>query len=285
MEVLNILFWAICLGTFAAIVLIATAFNNDAAKNAKAQLAAGEVQLALRGRILEQKYDEQMAELEKRNTTARENEARRADETLALAIAEIRQESEKRFRSEFLVTDLVTLNDRIKEGHGARVYLGRVLTVRVLSSPTGWVVMEWTLDPRLAQPLKVICWRDAEMRFAQFAHRGVHYENLERGKAYGFNFAAIDGKIDREGSLQFVFRMPTQEEWSRSITPPPEADEKTRRKAKVIAEIERATSELEVWEEALRKTDPTATDGPEDMKRKATIRASIVRARDAAERS
>ncbi len=272
----------VCVGAF--VVLCGVRQNLDAKKRLLKVEYASEVSVAIRyhRELLSSRAEE--AERERKANLRYDEKV--AKEKLIQAVSRVREESISRFRTELTGDDHDSLDACVKEKQIKFSKSGRVVTVRVAALPTGRVAMEWMLNPTLPRPLTVICQRDCKVVDKQYSYRGECTADLQLGQEYDFTFEAWDGASNQEDSLQFVMRVPTAQEWNRTITPAPTQaiDEEAERKGKILRAIRKVTGEAEAWEAGMKEAEQRidASDGSDEekRKRKASIRANIILARN-----
>jgi hypothetical protein len=229
------------------------------------------------------------AELEAEFRRTREEFEQNAQATVAQAVADVRTASEERFRGSLVADNLEGVDRKLREAQLMFSRTGRVLTVRVCAVPTGWVGIEWMLDPKVSRPLKVVGRRNGKIVFVEHAYKGLFAEVLVRGREYMYTFEVMDNAAEYEDGFGFVVKIPTPAQWERKIggTPEPPRDDAAERRQKIVEKVKGLAGEDELWESGRREghqqIDATDTVDLEKKRRKARLDAQIAKERDKAE--
>jgi hypothetical protein len=229
------------------------------------------------------------AELEAEFSRKREEFEQNAQATVAQAIADVRTAAEERFRGSLSADNLEGVDRKLREAQLMFSRTGRVLTVRVFAVPAGWVGIEWMLDPKVPNPLKVVCRRNGKVVSVEHAYKGLHTDLLLRGKEFTFSLQAFEGDRQYEDGLEFVVKIPTPGQWERKVggTPEPPRDDAAERRQKIVEKVKGLAGEDELWENGRREghqqIDATEAADLEKRRRKARLDAQIAKERDKAD--
>lgn len=212
-----------------------------------------------------------------------------AQATVAQAIADARTTAEERFRGSLAADNLEGVDRKLREAQLMFSRTGRYLTVRVCAVPTGWMGIEWMLDPKVSRPLKVVGRRNGKIVFVEHAYKGVFAEVLVRGREYMYTFEVMDHAAEYEDGFGFVVRIPTPAQWDRKVggAPEPPRDDAAERRQKIMEKVKVLAGEDELWESGRREghqqIDATDAADLEKKRRKARLDAQIAKERDKTE--
>lgn len=228
------------------------------------------------------------AELEAEFCRKREEFEQNAQVTVAQAVADVRTAAEERFRGSLAADDLEGVDRKLREAQLMFSRTGRYLTVRVCAVPTGWVGIEWMLDPKVSRPLKVVGRRNGKIVFVEHAYKGVFAEVLVRGREYMYTFEVMDHAAEYEDGFGFVLKIPTPAQWDRKVGGAPEPrDDAAERRQKILEKVRGMAGEDELWENGRREghqqIDATDAADLEKKRRKARLDAQIAKERDKTE--
>jgi hypothetical protein len=229
-------------------------------------------------------FDRRQRELESEARRAKQENSEKTDLAIAEAIRSVREAASERYQSAIPATTLQELEKRLREAQLMFSRSGKVLTVRVAAVPTGWLAIEWMVDPNFREPPRVTGRRNGVKLFVERAYKGMCCDILNRGTEYRFTFH-VSGKYTSEAEdLEFVIKLPTPRQWLRKVIEPGEADHLSKREKRITQTVQKITKEDELWEKARRdaheQIDATQTPDREKQKRKATLDAKIIDARD-----
>jgi hypothetical protein len=267
----------LCLG-FSVVLILIGLYAAISKADEKSELRRAREKLEADCRAREQlAWDEKKKREEEQALTAeaklREDEVRRQQDeaeqaaqlALAQAIQKVRDAAEERYRTALASANLEEMDQRLREAQLIFSRGGRVLTVRVFISPTGWVGIEWMQDPGRPYPLKVVCWRGDEVITIDHLYRGVIGDILVRGRAYVFSFEAFDGKRNLEPDFQFEVKVPTVKQWKRKVdpaVPKPVVEDEATREQKLVQKAKQIVGDEVLWQK-LRKDAHQAIDNSE----------------------
>jgi len=256
-------------------------------------LVVAAIGAAIEGYNREQQRQQEAREArERRRECERQRELQRekarleqeSQQALMLAVAQLKDAAEERFKASLTAGDLEELDQRVREAQLVFSRTGRVLTARVYAVPTGWVAVEWMLDPSHPQPLRVVGKREGEVVFVEHAYRGVYADVLPRGREYTFELEAYDGDSPRERGFKFVVKIPTPKQWRRKVSAAAEPDALAKQQKKIEQTIKLLTASDELWEQARReshqKVDAAEGSDADKRRRKARLDAQIAQERD-----
>ena len=199
-------------------------------------------------------------------------------------MAQLREAAEERFRGTLTAGTSEELDKRLREAQLIYSRTGRVITARVFVSPTGWVGIEWMVDPSQPLPPRVVGKRDGKVVFTEHAYRNVYADVLQRGREYTFCLEAFDGERALERGFEFPVKVPTERQWRRSLGPATPPDALAEQQKKVEGAIRLLTGEDELWEKARReghkRIDEEGGTEQEKKRRKARLDAQIAQERD-----
>jgi hypothetical protein len=268
---------AVCFGV-ASSILASMMTRHEIEKELKEKQTADEAEqhrlAGQRQAALEAEYAQRRRQLE--------DEARAS---LDQAVVQVRDAAQERYQPMISPDGLESLEKRLCDLYTFNSYVGRVLTVRVYCLPTGWVGIEWMLDPNQPMALKVICKRDGYAVFAQHAYKGTWGAVHDRGHEYRFDFHAMQGSRDLEDGLEFRVKIPDVDQWPEEEsdpTPPPKVEEETCEQ-QIARKLKRFSDEEAAWEQGkqagYQRIDATDTADAEKKRRKARLDARIAEER------
>lgn len=251
------------------------------------ELAAERAELGRQQRALAQKQGElaqKHEELERDFARRRQELEKHSELALAKSIQAVRDGADERYRVTLTPGELEERDQRLREAQLMFSRNGRVICVRGFATPTGWLALEWFLEPSLARPLTVVGVRDGKVVFSEHAYRGMYCDILERGREYTFVMHAMEGKFDREQGFQFVVRLPTDEQWRRRIGGEDPISAGAARERRINERIQAIATEDGLWEKARREGHQRVeqSDGSEmeKKKRKASLDVKLQEERD-----
>ena len=274
---------AVILGVFflLGIAGFAAACIFRAIQNEKERLAAkAKRQEAQReGELLAQKQQLELEALRRRR-----EEEEQAGRAIEKAVQDLREAANERYCPALPTGTLEEIDANLRAHQLGFRRFGRLLTVRVVLVPTGWIGIEWMLDVNLANPLLVIGRKDSRVVFEECAYKGLYCDILARGRAYEFTLWAVEGKQIRD-ELRMVVKVPTPEQWERQINPVVEERETpAKRRKRITCRIKGMAAEDEVWEhgrrEAHQMIDRSDLPDPEKRRRKALLDGRLRQERD-----
>jgi hypothetical protein len=85
-------------------------------------------------------------------------------------------------------------------------YVGRVLTVRVWTTPAGRVSMEWLVDPKLGRSSRVIAEDEDHVFSVGHGARGFCDHILASGRPMHYRFSACDERGEMKPDVSFVLQ-------------------------------------------------------------------------------
>jgi len=244
--------------------------NAAAAERRKQQLQ----EACRQGELLQARRSEEMEA-----ARARRRELREARE-------ERRSRPAEEFQTSILAGTLQEIDRRLRQEQLLFSRSGRVLRVRVVAVPTGWVGIEWVLDAGLPQPLRVVGEKDGLVVFTEHAYRGLYVDTLERGRSYLFQFHAFDGSRVREPDFKMVITIPTPAQYARNIEAPAakKPEQAAARKRRITKKAKMIMAEDALWESVRQQGHATidASNGSdlEKRKRKSFLDAKLARERE-----
>jgi hypothetical protein len=112
------------------------------------------------------------------------------------------------------------LERRLKESHLMFTRRGELLSIRVVGVPSGWVAIEWMLDPSLPEALWVKGRRGPTVVFREYAYRGMFTDILKPGEEYKFSLRVYDHDVEVD-CVRFTIKIPSRKQWNRSFAPLP----------------------------------------------------------------
>lgn len=92
---------------------------------------------------------------------------------------------------------------------------GKLTTVRVVSSPSGKVRIEWQVNPEISEVPQVRLGRPGKFA-VQHAYAGTFADVLVPGQDYAYDLTVHVGAFNRD-EIRFPVRVPTLEEWTWSM--------------------------------------------------------------------
>lgn len=251
-------------------------------KSAKLQVDVKAVQEEAdkRKNELEAEYAQKMDE------GKRELEAQRQSDqsALARAVQEVRDSADERYRTALAAKNISELDQRLREAQLIASHGGRVITARVFASPTGWIGIEWMVDPSRPTAPRVECKRDDDVVFVEYAYRGLHAEILPRGREFIYSFTVHDGANYLETDFQFPAEVPTKRQWQREVDAPTPKSTTAERKRRLTKTV-KAVIEDEKLVEGARQAGYKIIDDSQDpprakQKRKATLDLKLQQERE-----
>lgn len=203
---------------------------------------------------------ERISQSEKKKAERRREEeeaARRREQEQATLAA--RKAAVVQWQDELSQTTLEQLDQKLKLGMLMFSREGRVISVRVVGVPTGYVTVQWSLDTNLPLALRVVGIKNDRVVFEEYAYQGQFIDLYSRGRSHDFEIHAFDGRTDYEPNFSFRIRVPTPEQFARTVAPalppplPPPVDETALRKERIEKRIAEMAAEDALWLEARKK--------------------------------
>jgi len=259
---------AFCWGLPIVVVVIAAlaALGKAQEMKEKQERARSEMEEARRAREEQEREEKRKTALRlarEADAARREEETRRQEEEAERLAQRAREAALERFRASNKDVDLEELDRWLKNSQLSAERMGRVLTVRVLAAPTGYVGIEWMADPRFTCPLRVQCQRGSQVLFEEHASQGSFIDIVSRGRDHLYRFHAYDGRRDEEPDFSFVVRVPTPRQWARKIERlAPAAEDASQREERLMQKARQVVGDV-VLREKLRREVHEAIDAAE----------------------